>query len=159
VEIYSIDESFLDLSDVRPCERIELARDMRATVLRWTGIPTCVGIGPTKTLAKLANHIAKACPPLAGVCDLTCPVAYEHWPVIIAPGEIWGIGPAGAAKLAAMGCESVADMMDLDPRAVRKAMTVVSERLSGSRRQPEPAALAGSTRVLDPGFRHLRPAQ
>ncbi|MET3415203.1 nucleotidyltransferase/DNA polymerase involved in DNA repair [Methylobacterium sp. 1030] len=59
VEIYSIDESFLNLSDVAPGLRVELARDLRATVRAWTGIPTCVGIGPTKTLAKLANHIAK----------------------------------------------------------------------------------------------------
>jgi len=53
VEIYSIDESFLNLSDVAPGLREELARDLRATVRAWTGIPTCVGIGPTKTLAKL----------------------------------------------------------------------------------------------------------
>lgn len=59
VEMYSIDESFLDLTDVAHRHRVELARDLRATVLRWTGIPTCVGIGPTKTLAKLANHLAK----------------------------------------------------------------------------------------------------
>lgn len=64
VEVYSIDESFLVLSDVRPRERGELARDMRATVLRWTGSPTCVGIGPTKTLAKVANAVAKKNPVL-----------------------------------------------------------------------------------------------
>ena len=62
-EVYSIDESFLDLTDVQPRLREEMARDLRATVLRWTGIPTCVAIGPTKTLAKLANHIAKMSPP------------------------------------------------------------------------------------------------
>ena len=62
VEIYSIDESFLNLSDVAPGLRVELARDLRATVRAWTGIPTCVGIGPTKTLAKLANHVAKTVP-------------------------------------------------------------------------------------------------
>ena len=87
IEVYSIDESFLDLSDVRPRERGELARDMRATVLRWTGIPTCVGIGPTKTLAKLANHIAKSCPPLDGVCDLS-----ESVPKVTRVGPIGGRG-------------------------------------------------------------------
>ncbi len=55
IEIYSIDESFLDLTDVAPAQREELGRDLRATVLRWTGLPTCVGIGPTKTLAKLGE--------------------------------------------------------------------------------------------------------
>jgi DNA polymerase V len=129
IEVYSIDESFLDLSDVRPVERFELARDLRGTVHRWTGVPTCVGIGSTKTLAKLANHIAKTHPGLGGVCDLTDPQAYEHWVVRIPPGEIWGVGASTLRKLEALGCDSVADVRDLDPRAARKLLTVVGERL------------------------------
>ncbi|GAN48745.1 Y-family DNA polymerase (plasmid) [Methylobacterium radiotolerans] len=129
VEIYSIDESFLNLSDVAPGLRVELARDLRATVRAWTGIPTCVGIGPTKTLAKLANHIAKSVPVLGGVCDLTDPAAYAHWLCRIDVGEVWGIGRASLAKLRAMGVESVADLRDLDPRPVRKGLTVVGERI------------------------------
>ena len=129
VEIYSIDESFLNLSDVAPGLRVELARDLRATVRAWTGIPTCVGIGPTKTLAKLANHIAKTVPVLGGVCDLTDPAAYAHWLCRIDVAEVWGIGRASLAKLQAMGVESVADLRDLDPRPVRKGLTVVGERI------------------------------
>ncbi|GJD91641.1 Protein UmuC [Methylobacterium hispanicum] len=129
VEIYSIDESFLDLSDVQADRRVELARDLRATVRAWTGIPTCVGIGPTKTLAKLANHIAKTVPDLDGVCDLTDPVAYDHWLCRISVAEVWGIGRASLAKLEALGVDTVADLRDLDPRPVRKAMTVVGERI------------------------------
>ena len=129
VEIYSIDESFLDLTDVQPVRRLELARDLRATVRAWTGIPTCVGIGSTKTLAKLANHIAKKVPELDGVCDLTDPVAYDHWLCRIAVEEVWGIGRASLGKLEAMGVDTVADLRDLDPRPVRKAMTVVGERI------------------------------
>ncbi|MCJ2113323.1 Y-family DNA polymerase [Methylobacterium sp. E-025] len=129
VEIYSIDESFLDLSDVRADRRVALARDLRATVRAWTGIPTCVGIGPTKTLAKLANHIAKRIAPLDGVCDLTDPGEYDHWLCRIPAGEVWGIGRASLAKLEAMGVDSVADLADLDPRPVRKALTVVGERI------------------------------
>ena len=129
IEIYSIDESFLDLSDVRERDRVPLARDMRATVRAWTGIPTCVGIGSTKTLAKLANHIAKSVPELGGICDLTDPIQYDHWMVRVPPEDIWGVGPASARKLQALGCESAADVRDLDTRAVRKAMTVVGERL------------------------------
>ena len=129
IEIYSIDESFLDLSDVRADRRLELARDLRATVRAWTGIPTCVGIGPTKTLAKLANHIAKRIAPLDGVCDLTDPAEYDHWLCRIPAGEVWGIGRASLAKLEAMGVDSVADLADLDPRPVRKALTVVGERI------------------------------
>ncbi|KQT80153.1 Y-family DNA polymerase [Methylobacterium sp. Leaf466] len=129
IEIYSIDESFLDLTDVRSQDRVVLARDMQSTVQKWTGIPTCVGLGSTKTLAKLANHIAKKVPELDGVCDLTDPVAYDHWLCRIAPGEIWGVGPSTVRKLEALGCDSVADVRDLDPRAARKGMTVVGERL------------------------------
>ena len=129
VEIYSIDESFLDLSDVAPSLRVELGLDLRATVRTWTGIPTCVGIGPTKTLAKLANHIAKSVPDLNGVCDLTDPAAYDHWLCRVAVSEVWGIGRASLAKLEAMGVESVADLRELDPRPVRKSLTVVGERI------------------------------
>ena len=129
IEVYSIDESFLDLSDMREADRMPLARDMRETVRAWTGIPTCVGIGATKTLAKLANYVAKKVPELGGVCDLTDPVQYDHWMVRVPPGDIWGIGPANARKLEALGCESIADVRDLDTRAARKAMTVVGERL------------------------------
>ena len=129
VEIYSIDESFLDLSDVRERDRFALAQDLRATVRAWAGIPTCVGLGPTKTLAKLANHIAKTVPDLGGVCDLTDPVQYDHWLCRIHVGELWGIGRASLAKLEAMGVDSVADLRDLDPRPVRKALTVVGERM------------------------------
>jgi DNA polymerase V len=129
VEIYSIDESFLDLSDVRDRDRVALARDLRSTVRAWTGIPTCVGIGPTKTLAKLANHIAKTIPDLDGVCDLTDPVAYDHWLCRISVAEVWGIGRASLAKLIGLGVDTVADLRDLDPRPVRKALTVVGERI------------------------------
>ena len=129
VEIYSIDESFLDLSDVRDRDRVTLARDLRAMVRAWTGIPTCVGIGPIKTLAKLANHIAKTIPDLDGVCDLTDPAAYDHWLCRISVAEIWGIGRASLAKLIGLGVDTVADLRDLDPRPVRKAMTVVGGRI------------------------------
>jgi DNA polymerase V len=122
VEIYSIDESFLDLSGVRDRDRVTLARDLRSTVGAWTGIPTCVGIGPTKTLAKLANHIAKTIPDLDGVCGLTDPVAYDHWLCRISVAEVWGIGRASLAKLIGLGVDTVADLRDLDPRPVRTPM-------------------------------------
>jgi DNA polymerase V len=129
VEVYSIDESFLDLSDVRPEHRLELARDLKATVQRWTGIPTCVGIGPTKTLAKLANNVAKHAPETGGVCDLTPEPERARWMGEMKVGEVWGVGPASVAKLARMGVHTVADLAAVDPRGVRKAMTVVGERI------------------------------
>ncbi len=129
VEVYSIDESFLDLSDVRERDRVALARDLRSTVRRWTGLPTCVGIGPTKTLAKLANHIAKSIPELGGVCDLSDEAERAAWMVGISVGEVWGIGRASLARLTAMGVDTVADLRDLDPRPARASLTVVGERI------------------------------
>ncbi len=128
-EVYSIDESFLDLSDVAAGQRVELGRDLRSTVLAWTGIPTCVGIGPTKTLAKLANQLAKKNPELAGVCDLTEPAARDRWLARTSLDEIWGVGPASQARLRAIGCATVADVRDLAPRLARQGMTVVGERI------------------------------
>ena len=129
IEVYSIDESFLDLSDVRAIDRAELARDLRATVRQWTGIPTCIGIAPTKTLAKLANHIAKTAPELDGVCDLTEATYRASWMRRVKLEEVWGIGPASARKLRAQGCDTVSDVAALDPRPARAALSVVGERL------------------------------
>lgn len=98
-------------------------------MLRWTGIPTCVGIGPTKTLAKLANHIAKHEPAMEGVCDLTDTAERARWLSTTKLEEVWGIGPASARKLRAFGCDTVADVAALDPRPARKALTVVGERI------------------------------
>ena len=129
IEIYSIDESFLDFADIAPVKREAMARDMRATVRAWTGIPTCVGIGPTKTLAKLANHIAKKNPELEGVCDLTDPAVRAAWMQRIAAPDIWGVGAASARKLHSLGVRSVADVAQLDPKRARQIMTVVGERI------------------------------
>ena len=129
IENYSIDESFLDLSDLPPAADVQaLGKDIRATVLRWTGIPTCVGIGPTKTLAKLANHIAKTTPAAQGVYQLV-PAQAEAVFARIDVGEVWGVGAASAARLRAIGVNSVLDLKHLDPHIARKALTVVGERI------------------------------
>jgi len=129
IEIYSIDESFLDLTAVAPEQREELGRDLRATVTTWTGVPTCVGIGPTKTLAKLANKIAKSTPQLRGVCDLTGDVARREWLSLMPLEDVWGIGRASLAKLSSLGCKTAADIAALDPKLARKTLTVVGERI------------------------------
>jgi DNA polymerase V len=94
----------LDLTPVAPEHREELGRDLRNTVSTWTGVPTCVGIGPTKTLAKLANKIAKTTPQLGGVCDLTSAGARREWLPLMPLEDVWGIGGASQTKLMAMGC-------------------------------------------------------
>jgi DNA polymerase V len=129
VEAYSIDESFLDLSGFADKNLAAYGQEIRATVRQWTGIPTCVGLGPTKTLAKLANWMAKHHPEMGGICDLTdqqnCKAILPAVPV----EAVWGIGRASAAKLAKLGVRTVAQLRDADPRAVRQSLTVVGERI------------------------------
>lgn len=128
VEVYSIDESFLDVADIREADRRTFGLDLRSTVQQWTGIPTCVGIGPTKTLAKLANHIAKKNAHLVGVCDLSQEASRKEWLDRIEVGETWGIGSASERKLFTLGVETVGDLTRLDPRQVRNLLGVVGER-------------------------------
>jgi DNA polymerase V len=78
VEIYSIDETFLNLQGFERRDLTEYAQGMRRMVKRWTGIPTCVGIGPTKTLAKLANAVAKKNPIFGGVCNVMHPAMRDQ---------------------------------------------------------------------------------
>ena len=129
VEVYSIDESFHDLTGFVRRDRVALARDVSATVRAWACIPTCIGIGPTKTLAKLANHVAKTVPELDGICDLTESAAYEYWLCRIHVDGLCGVGRASLPKLEALGIDTAADLREIDPRPVRKALTVVGERM------------------------------
>lgn len=129
VEIYSIDETFLDLSGFDQKDLWDYGQDLRATVKRWTGIPTCVGIGPTKTLAKLANAVAKKNPTFGGVCDLTDPAVRGAVMRAFAVGDIWGIGAATARKLAPHGVTTAAQLRDLEIKRARQVGTVVLERI------------------------------
>ncbi len=88
-----------------------------------------MGLGPTKTLAKVANHAAKKNPAFGGVCDLMDPALRAEVLGEMAVADIWGVGPASAAKLARLGVESAADLRDLDPPLARQLLTVVGERI------------------------------
>ncbi len=128
VETYSIDESFLNLGKFNGREVEPLARELRDRVHRWVGIPTCVGIAPTKTLAKVANFIAKKRPQYRGVCDLrSSRVRAELLPTVPVE-EVWGIGGASAAKLAKLGILTAADLAALEPDDARALMTVTGGR-------------------------------
>ena len=128
VEIYSIDETFLGLAGFRHGDLVAMCQDLRATVARCTGIPTCVGIGPTKTLAKLGNAAAKKRPVFGGVCDLTGEAARDAVLRAFPVEDVWGVGPATAAKLAALGVTTAAGLRDLPPRQARAVGTVTLER-------------------------------
>ncbi|MBB5061023.1 DNA polymerase V [Granulicella aggregans] len=128
IETYSIDESFLNLGEFREREVEPLARELRERVRRWVGIPTCVGIAPTKTLAKVANFIAKKRPQYLGVCDLRSSQVRAELLSTVPVDEVWGIGAASAAKLAKIGVQTAADLATLDPDNARALMTVTGGR-------------------------------
>jgi len=129
VETYSIDESFLHLTDFREKEVENLARELRRRVRQWTGIPTCVGLGPTKTLAKVGNYIAKKRPQYGGVCDLRSATVRAELLATVPVGEVWGIGGASAGKLAKLGVATAADLAAFEVDDARALMTVTGGRV------------------------------
>ncbi|WP_244437290.1 hypothetical protein [Aliihoeflea sp. 2WW] len=127
VEVYSIDETFVDLSGFGS-RMLDHATKMRATVRRLTGIPACVGIGPTKTLAKLANHAAKKNPVFGGVADFMDERIRTNCMQRIAVGEVWGVGSRTVTKLAVHGVVTVVQLAAMPRELARKVGTVVLER-------------------------------
>jgi len=120
-EIYSIDESFLDLSGINNPER--LAGEMRERVLQWTHIPTCVGLASTKTRAKLANHVAKKWKRLNGVFNLDnlSPAQEQALFSRLSVDEVWGVGRRIQERLERMGIRKVADLQQADPDAMKNS--------------------------------------
>ena len=133
LEVYSIDESFLQIETVlkQYQDTIELGRSMKEKVRDTTGLPVCVGIGASKTLAKFANHLAKKHQQFAGVCDVNAMPKEEfyQWMSEISVAEVWGIGRQLAKKLKAQHIHSVFDLLQASPQAMRQQYGVVMERL------------------------------
>ena len=130
-ESYSIDESFLDLSAYSAnYDLIQYAQDMRHKILKWIGLPVCVGIGRSKTESKIANHIAKTNPQFNGVCNLVdmdlC--AKEALLSAMEVNEVWGVGRQHTKKLQAMGINSVLDLASTNPYEMKKQFSVVMAR-------------------------------
>ena len=136
-EIYSIDESFIgDLDGVRDLTRRAFA--IRARILKWTGIPACVGLAPTKTLAKLCNHVAKDSERKPGsypaelqrVCNWAELSEQQRIDILgrTAAGEIWGVGRRISAQLAEQGVLTALDLARLPAQAARDGWSVVLER-------------------------------
>ena len=126
VEVYSIDEAFLELPRASEEELRSEALRIRERVGRWTGIPVRVGVGPTKTLAKLASERAKAVPEqvLALMRPEHIEAVLEETPV----EEVWGIGRRHAARLEALGVRTARQLRDLPDRWVRRHLSVTGLR-------------------------------
>lgn len=129
-EVYSIDECFLDLTDFARRDLIAYGQEIRHRIKQWVGLPVCVGIGATKTLAKLANHIAKKNPEFNGVCDSNAMTDkdWNDWLARIEVGEVWGIGRKLAPRLNAMGIHTVLDLKQSDTATLRSQFSVVLEK-------------------------------
>ncbi|CEN56435.1 Y-family DNA polymerase [Candidatus Methylopumilus turicensis] len=129
-EVYSIDECFLDLTGFEKKNLVEYGQQMRARILKWTGLPVCVGVGSTKTLAKLANHIAKKQAQFNGVCDLNqlSEGALKDVFSLLDVGEVWGVGRKLAIKLKALGIHTVLDLKQADSEYLRQQFSVVMEK-------------------------------
>ena len=136
-EVYSIDESFIGLDGVRG-DLTARAHKVRSRILQWTGIPCGIGIGSTKTLAKLANYVAKTAErkpgsypdALAQVCNLATLSSHELEAVLAATavGEVWGVGRRISKQLEEGGIRTVLDLQRLDTATVRGRWSVVLER-------------------------------
>jgi nucleotidyltransferase/DNA polymerase involved in DNA repair len=133
IEVYSVDESFLRIEAVAHLYGgvPAMGRQMRERIKQWTGLPVCVGCGPTKTLAKLANHLAKKNAVFNGVCDLHALSRPERlqWMHKIEVGEVWGVGRRLVKlDLQALDIHTVLDLRNASPKQIRAQFGVVMER-------------------------------
>ena len=124
VEVYSIDEAFLQLRD-GACGLVALGDAMRQTVRQWTGLTVSVGVGTTKTLAKVANRIAKRG---SGVCSLVGRADMARVLSDVAVGDVWGIGPRYGRMLSSHGIANAWQLSQVDDEWARQRMTVMGLR-------------------------------
>jgi DNA polymerase V len=129
MEIYSIDESFVDLNMFHAHDLEAMANLLRERILQQTGIPVCIGIAPTRTLAKVANRCAKKYFKKTGVCVLDDPgrttFAMENMPI----EDVWGIGPKNAAKLIKIGVNTAKDFAAINNyEYINKRFTITGLR-------------------------------
>lgn len=127
VEVYSIDEAFLDLSDC-PGRELEIARAVRAQVLQWVGIPVSIGVAPTKTLAKVANRLAKKTG--EGVLILPDRASQREALARTDLTDIWGVAGRSAKRLATVGITTPLQLADADPDLLRQRLSLVVARTS-----------------------------
>ncbi|HCK7401086.1 Y-family DNA polymerase [Acinetobacter baumannii] len=131
VEPYSIDECFVDFTAYEKNFDLEkVGQQMRQQIWKWLGLPVCVGIGRSKTDAKIANHIAKKNPGFNSVCDLVNmdPCNKEYYFAQIDVSEVWGVGRKHSKKLQSMEINTVLDLACAEPREMQKRFSIVMAR-------------------------------
>ena len=130
VEVYSIDEAFLQLNGFDSYNLHEYGTEMRERILKWTGIPTCVGVAPTKALSKVANKIARKFPKETGgvyvIDSEEKRIKALKWTQL---KDVWGIGPALHKRLSAKQCKTAYDFVQLPDMWVRKTFSITEWKL------------------------------
>ena len=126
IEIYSIDEAFLDLSGISNCVDLDaFGNECLLTIKKWTGMPVRVGIGPTKTLAKVASYGAKKYLKTKGVVDLSSKERQKKLMQLMPVGEVWGVGRKLNQHLNKMGIKTAYELSELDLNFARKKFNIV----------------------------------
>lgn len=128
VEIYSIDEAFVNLHGLQSKDLTEYCKTIRKTILQWTGLPVSVGVAYTKTLAKVANHKAKKEPKYEGVCSFIGDEKVEDYLKNTEVEDIWGVGRQYAKLLKRNGIDNAFQLTKADDKWIRKNMTVMGLR-------------------------------
>ena len=129
IDIYSIDEAFLDLRTFRKnIDLVNFAYDCKKRIKDWIGVPVSIGIAPTKTLAKLANKVAKDDPRFDGVVILSEPRVIRHFLKSMPIEKIWGIGRKLTEKLENIDIKTAYDLSQVDSRLIGDNFNVVLER-------------------------------
>ncbi len=128
-EVYSIDECFLSLDGLN-VDLVAYGQKIRQRIGQWIGLPVCVGIGPTKTLAKLANYIAKKQLQWQGVCDLSVlpESVLNHLLAEIEVGEVWGVGRRTQEKLTGMGIHTALAFKQADATFIGHHFSIMMQR-------------------------------
>ena len=129
VEIYSIDEAFLNFKGFKNHELLTYCKHIRQTIKQWVGIPVSIGVGSTKTLSKIANHLAKKEADYKGICILKSDEKIEEALNRIEIGDVWGIGRRLSKFLRNYEVRTAKQFMLLDRRWIRKNMGVVGEKI------------------------------
>ena len=128
IEVYSIDEAFLDFEGFDRWDLDSYGREICGTTQQWTGIPVSIGIGSTKTLAKLANRLSKKMPGLNGVFDFSSCEDQAALLSAVAVGDIWGVGRRWADRLQRESINTALDLQQCDPAMIKKRFNVVLAR-------------------------------
>jgi DNA polymerase V len=130
MEVYSIDEAFLNVSGLNWSKRRSLAQELMSSVYRWTGIPVSIGMAETKTLAKLAAHFAKGSKKAAGIVDLTASSYLEQALEMTFVRDVWGVGGRTATRLEKWGIGTARQLRDADGQWLQQKLGVNGRRLA-----------------------------